>query len=405
MTIRTPSRLNIKPTSEVSAAHLSLVVSLTLLVAFAVGAYFVSYEQYRSDGLVTHTQKAIFHIAELQQVALDAESTGRAYLLTGEAPLFERHRELLQRAGREVGALRPLLADDPAAVAYIDVIENRLDSRFSHMARLLRLRQREGLIAAAQLFSGSGAARDEMAYVRSALTELKNEQNSRLRERLRQREQAMDQMRVFTGGGVLAALLLLAWLYRQTVLTTQARLSAEQQTRHMAYHDPLTGLPNRRRLQERLVELIESATARNESVVLMVLDLDGFKPVNDTLGHDAGDELLVDVAQRLRHAVREDDMVARLGGDEFVLLFEHLAPAANIEFVADKLLEAVGKSYALRAGEAHVTASIGIAVFPQAGKTPGELFTAADHALYAAKAAGKQRFCTANPLKSAAAQA
>jgi diguanylate cyclase (GGDEF)-like protein len=137
---------------------------------------------------------------------------------------------------------------------------------------------------------------------------------------------------------------------------------------------------------------IRDASRRSAIVALMYLDLDGFKAVNDTFGHDSGDELLVDVARRLRRALREDDVVARLGGDEFVVSLPHLHSAGDIGFVASKLIDVLHAPYALEAGEARISASIGVAIFPRDGETPKALLVAADRALYSAKTAGKNRF-------------
>jgi diguanylate cyclase (GGDEF)-like protein len=117
--------------------------------------------------------------------------------------------------------------------------------------------------------------------------------------------------------------------------------------------------------------------------------------VTDALGHEAGDALVKDVARRLRGALRESDIVARLGGDEFVVSLAHLHALADAEFVAGKLIDAVGAPYALEAGEARVTVSIGVAAFPRDGESAKALLAAADRALYAAKTGGKNRYARA----------
>jgi diguanylate cyclase (GGDEF)-like protein len=127
-------------------------------------------------------------------------------------------------------------------------------------------------------------------------------------------------------------------------------------------------------------------------VALLFVDLDGFKHVNDTLGHAAGDELLCMVARRIRESLRQSDTVARLGGDEFAVILEQILHVDSAGAIAQKIVERLGEPFRLAAGEASVSASIGITVSPFDGKSVKELMIDADCAMYAAKAAGKNRF-------------
>jgi diguanylate cyclase (GGDEF)-like protein len=164
----------------------------------------------------------------------------------------------------------------------------------------------------------------------------------------------------------------------------------EHRLAHLAGHDPLTELPNRRLLAERLRQLTVQARRSGRRVAVCYLDLDGFKPVNDSLGHDAGDELLTEVAQRLLGQVREGDTVARVGGGEFALVLADLTEAQAVGSVLARLLEAISAPYVvagtLRAG---VSASIGVTVFPDDDAEPETLLRHADMAMFVAKQAGK----------------
>ena len=160
---------------------------------------------------------------------------------------------------------------------------------------------------------------------------------------------------------------------------------------HLAYYDSLTDLPNRSLFRERLDRAL-GRTVRNHSVgALMLIDLDGFKEVNDTYGHDVGDELLVAVAKTLQGGVREVDTVARLGGDEFTVLLEDLKDTNNAVLVADKFLHSLARPIHAGNRELSVTASIGITFFPTDSDNPVDLLKYADIAMYRAKAAGKNR--------------
>ncbi|MCC8994328.1 MAG: diguanylate cyclase [Candidatus Contendobacter sp.] len=162
------------------------------------------------------------------------------------------------------------------------------------------------------------------------------------------------------------------------------------QLRHQAFHDRLTGLPNRALLLERLEQTIAVATRRNASFALAFIDIDQFKPINDSAGHSAGDAVLREIAIRLRHCVRESDTVARHGGDEFVLLLPD-STLNGLQRVASAVLAAAAKPIAWEDTQFTVSASIGFAVFPQEGRNAKLLLEAADAAMYRAKQAGRNR--------------
>jgi diguanylate cyclase (GGDEF)-like protein len=207
---------------------------------------------------------------------------------------------------------------------------------------------------------------------------------------------------VLTNGNALALLLggIALFLLLATVIhllgTGRSRAVQEvrertDQLRQLAFHDSLTGLPNRTLILDRTGQMLARARREHTPVAAMFLDLDNFKDINDTLGHSAGDQLLAGVGSRLASALREGDTVGRLGGDEFVVLLEGASLAAGVKVVADRILEVLRTPFEIPSSDAPlaVTASIGIAEGDRA--TPDELLRDADIALYQAKGAGKQR--------------
>ncbi|HQR04578.1 MAG: EAL domain-containing protein [Proteobacteria bacterium] len=172
----------------------------------------------------------------------------------------------------------------------------------------------------------------------------------------------------------------------------QERKLTERRAWHMAHHDPLTGLPNRALLQDRLEQALAQATRRKKRLAVLFHDLDRFKGINDTLGHAIGDELLKQVAERIRGAVRAADTVSRLGGDEFVVLLHDVGSTDDIMLVAEKIVAALAPQIRIEGHDLHVTPSIGIAVFPDDGIEVVQLMKAADTAMYHAKAAGRNNF-------------
>lgn len=167
----------------------------------------------------------------------------------------------------------------------------------------------------------------------------------------------------------------------------------QEEIRRLAYHDPLTDLPNRRLLMERLGQAMKEAGRNQYKVGLMFLDLDHFKHVNDVYGHDGGDELLKGVAQRLRQAVRATDTVSRQGGDEFVILLAKIDAAESAGAVARKILESLQAPLPVMGQLLTVQVSIGIALFPDHSDDIDTLMTLADAAMYEAKQAGRNRYC------------
>lgn len=170
------------------------------------------------------------------------------------------------------------------------------------------------------------------------------------------------------------------------------RLHAEQRVWHMAHHDPLTGLPNRALLLDRLQHALTQAARDKNRVAVMFLDLDKFKTINDTLGHEVGDELLKEVARRLRGVVRAADTVARLGGDEFVIVLESIADVDDAAGVAEKIIAAFCPPVKIGEHELRASTSIGIGLYPEDGDEAYAVMKSADAAMYQAKRGGRNQF-------------
>lgn len=184
--------------------------------------------------------------------------------------------------------------------------------------------------------------------------------------------------------------------YAATFTDISSSKAAADEIRNLAFFDPLTGLPNRRLLLDRLSQAMASSSRSGKEGALLFIDLDNFKELNDTLGHDVGDMLLKEVAQRLSSSVREGDTVARLGGDEFVVMVEDLSgipieAASQVELVGDKILAALNQPYILGAHECRNTPSIGATLFNTYQSSIDELLKQADIAMYQSKTAGRNQ--------------
>jgi len=178
---------------------------------------------------------------------------------------------------------------------------------------------------------------------------------------------------------------------------SEARSMAEQMT-HFAEHDFLTGLPNRLLLNDRISQAIAMARRHRYQIAVLFLDLDGFKHINDSLGHPIGDKLLQSVARRLVECVRDPDTVSRQGGDEFVLLLTGLEGPDGAAIAAMRLLQAVAEAHTIDHHDLHITTSIGLSVYPEDGEDAETLIKNADTAMYQAKENGRQNFQFFEPV-------
>lgn len=170
------------------------------------------------------------------------------------------------------------------------------------------------------------------------------------------------------------------------------RKRAEDEILHMATHDSLTGLANRALLQERVKLSVESGRRKHDQAAVLFIDLDQFKAVNDSLGHDMGDLLLIEVAQRLKKNVRAEDTVARQGGDEFIVFLPYVDDVSGVQHLAEKLLRVLSAPYVIADKSLSIGASIGVAMFPQDGLSVTDLLKSSDMAMYRVKESGRNNY-------------
>ncbi|MCL6269078.1 EAL domain-containing protein [Sansalvadorimonas sp. 2012CJ34-2] len=170
------------------------------------------------------------------------------------------------------------------------------------------------------------------------------------------------------------------------------RVQLEEHLTKLAKYDALTGLANRSLFMEFIGTSLARSERRERGSAVLFLDLDHFKQINDTLGHDVGDDLLISVSERLHKCVREGDLIARLGGDEFAIVLDDIAQADDVQLIAEKIVASISKPHLLAGRELHVSTSVGIATWPECGKDATELIKAADTAMYIAKKGGRNGY-------------
>jgi diguanylate cyclase (GGDEF)-like protein/PAS domain S-box-containing protein len=169
-------------------------------------------------------------------------------------------------------------------------------------------------------------------------------------------------------------------------------ITSQEKAEYLAFHDVLTGLPNRARFEEHLTHVLEVAERMDHRIAVLFIDLDRFKVINDTLGHDIGDELLKKVSERIRSTLRKSDHLARIGGDEFVAILETIQSAEDAAYVCEKILQVIAEPFRIGNNTLNISTSIGVALFPDNGRDITELIKNADNAMYLAKSLGKNNF-------------
>jgi diguanylate cyclase (GGDEF)-like protein len=227
---------------------------------------------------------------------------------------------------------------------------------------------------------------DEISLINENLTPIENQFVDALSEASRTTYRLLQTIMLAATPG----LLILGTVLSLRIL--QQRKRADDQVHHIAFHDDLTSLPNRLMLNQRLDEALSRHRRAGSQLAILFMDLDRFKVINDSLGHEVGDDLLREVADRLRGQSREGDTVARMGGDEFVVLIENRESLLDISACARRLVEQLSAPYLLGNKDCHVTLSIGISVFPSDGSDSQSLLKAADVAMYRAKELGRNNY-------------
>ena len=186
-------------------------------------------------------------------------------------------------------------------------------------------------------------------------------------------------------------------ILERSLLYAIERKMAEDTINKLAYHDALTGLPSRTLFSDRFAMAMADSKRNDKNTALIMLDLDHFKNVNDTFGHDAGDDLLIEVSGRLTSILRQTDTVCRMGGDEFALLVSDASAKEMIEEVAQRILAAIGNPFSLHGVKAWISASLGIAIYPEDGENLETLFKHADIAMYEVKKIGRNNYLYYQP--------
>ncbi|GBG15394.1 uncharacterized protein NMK_3001 [Novimethylophilus kurashikiensis] len=339
---------------------------------------------------VSHTHQVLAQLETLLVDVVDIETGTRGYLIVGRPEYLDPYNRSLQKLDLDVRTLMNLTADNPRQVENIRALLPHIAQKINKSQYLINMRQDQGFNEAQAMMTQMQGV--EMLEIRRRIGDLMAEEQRLLGEReTLDRNAAQHLKELVTALGILTAIILLGI---SGAVFYGLRLKGEMMRKldTIAHTDALTGLFNRRHLMIQATALLALSARRNSCAAVLFLDLDGFKAVNDTYGHDVGDELLRIVAQRLKSSIRNSDLLARLGGDEFVVFLPEVESVTAAELVATKIVAALAEPYPIDDIEAHVTTSIGIALSPADGTDVESLLQHADLALYEAKNAGKNNY-------------
>jgi diguanylate cyclase (GGDEF)-like protein len=312
----------------------------------------------------------------------------RGYAITGDARYLELQRQAHAEILAQVQNLTSLAAARKNQLEKVHTIEQHLQHRFRHSEALIALRNYSPALPENTLENHVVESEKSYEAINQLLGEMSKEASRSQHLRAERRKEFLWTFWVILGLGGVVLLGSTIYFWDQTHRLVHLGERSAEETDEAAHHDALTGLPNRRLLDKR-VDAALSHPSPTRQLALLMLDLDGFKAVNDGVGHAAGDELLKEVGQRLRDAVRTRDLVVRLGGDEFVVFIEKLEDKAEVREVAARILTAVAEPFDIAGETIRIGVSIGICFATSDYVTLSTMLRHADKALYAAKRAGK----------------
>lgn len=373
----------------------AMASALALLIGWSM---FHIISDFKSAAMLkARNHEVVATLNKLQIHLTNAEKSERGYILGGELAATP-YVDAVEEVRWTTDLIHALASKDPFQRDKAVQLEQLVEARLATLQFLVEMRE-SGNMQSAHLLMSPEQDKLETERINNVLKEMETYENTRLDEALHVRDNAYGKMWAMLAAVTFALFGGAVWQYRRVNRIVHQAAESNAEMRHLANHDVLTGLPNRRLLQDRLDAHIASAGTNGLSLAVMYMDLDGFKKVNDTIGHDAGDELLQSVARRLRAAIRSSDTVARIGGDEFIVVVPELDGPAMIAQIAGTLVDAISKPYSIKGRTLSVSTSIGISVYPDNGTSSGELMHVADQALNQAKNSGKNRYRFAlNPV-------
>jgi diguanylate cyclase (GGDEF)-like protein len=326
-------------------------------------------------------------LKEIRSAISRSETGQRNYIITEKKDYLEQSLQLLKSTENRLMEILELVDGDSTEVEKTKLLQSLIGARAAQFEGALE-HLRNGSKALA-LKAMTQAGKQTLDSIDELFDQFGESQGTLFALRTEELQKSSYFSLVTFYIATFCGLILLGLVYYLVYREITVRRKAEEKLRVVSTHDALTALPNRTLLHERLSHALARAQRHGRLLAVLFVDLDRFKNVNDTLGHEAGDKLLQVAAQRLYDCLRETDTMARQGGDEFVVLMDELTDREPISGVSQRILDAVAEPFVIDDQELHITASIGISVYPDDGRT---LLKNADIAMYRAKEKGKNNY-------------
>jgi diguanylate cyclase (GGDEF)-like protein len=375
-----------------SSALASLVLTLMLVVVIVWMNYAGWLKNTTNSEQIARVNEIEDVIHQLREHMLEVESGERGYIITGNENFLEHYQHGLGKVEMQRTELMRLVSGQSSEQGRMAELDKRLNAKVALSQANVLARKQSFSEAQARVLSGAG--KREMDALVSILEDLSTAQNDRKLALHYQRMVVFDEMRNNIALAAVLSVVVLIYLHLSLMRMMKLMHESEQNLQHIASHDVLTGLPNRRLMIEHIDQAMQRCKRHKKSMALLFLDLNGFKPVNDQYGHKAGDEVLKQVAQRLSEAMRASDRVARFGGDEFVVLVEDIQEKEDVCGIVAKVDEAIFRAFTLVEGiQVSISTSIGVAIYPRDAEDMESLLRVADTAMYAAKNSASNCFC------------
>jgi diguanylate cyclase (GGDEF)-like protein len=369
-----------------------VIIGFSLGFAILAVNALIAYQTVSSLKQATRSVEEGLQVVELlrgvRSAVADSEAGQRSYIISERKEYLEHSGELLQVADRRLNDIRALIGDDAVELKRIDSLQSSIAARTAEFWNALELLENGDRRAALKAISTEESRRN-LDHTYELFRQFRAKQGELFMQRTRQLQEHSRFSLATQYIATFFSLVFLGLIYYLVYREITVRRQTEEKLKIVATHDPLTALPNRTLLHERLSQALARAQRHGRPFAVLLVDLDRFKHVNDALGHGVGDTLLQVAARRIYDCLRETDTMARQGGDEFVVLMDELSDREPITRISKRILDAIVEPFVLDGQEIHVAASIGISVYPDDGRT---LLRNADIALYRAKGKGGNNY-------------
>jgi diguanylate cyclase (GGDEF)-like protein len=381
-----------KPFSINQVALAALVVAVVSIAAVSAISVIALHNLIDANARVMRLQRIISSLESIRFQALAVDNSEQTYVITGDKSDLSDFLSGGIEMREEAAYLIKLRNEFPKLNLLADTLQNAINQLIIAEKKTVDTRRAAGF-AAAQTIIRSDKDDAAQRLVIATTYQILLDARRLLRELEVTQVEFADRVERWIIALISSAALVLIFFHGVVRKLSLEQLAARDKIAHQAMHDSLTGLANRPAVIEHLDNRLTDAETERAlgGFAVMLLDLDGFKAVNDQMGHDAGDALLIIVAERLNTTLRDSDFIARLGGDEFLVVLPQISDRETATLVANKLVNAIAKPYPIKANTANVSASIGVSLFPQDGGDRETLMKCADIAMYEAKRAGRNQ--------------